>query len=83
LACPSGREIPIEERAAAEVRGHGEDRWAPARVPVFNPAFDVTPVSLLESLVLDRGVFSRDALSQGLAKVAASGAELLGNVKAP
>jgi methylthioribose-1-phosphate isomerase len=66
LACPTGREIPIEERPAQEVRGHGATRWAPADVPVFNPAFDVTPVALVESLVLDRGVFSREALERGL-----------------
>jgi methylthioribose-1-phosphate isomerase len=66
LACPSGRDIPIEERAPAEVRGYREWRWAPPSVPVFNPAFDVTPVALVESLVLDRGVFPREALARGL-----------------
>jgi methylthioribose-1-phosphate isomerase len=69
LACASGQDIPIEERAAAEVRGYGDRGWAPAGVRVFNPAFDVTPVSLLESLVLDRGVFSREVLAQGLARL--------------
>jgi methylthioribose-1-phosphate isomerase len=29
---------------------------------VFNPAFDVTPVDLVTSLVLDRGVLSREQL---------------------
>jgi len=67
LSCESGRDIPIEERAASEVRGYGEMRWAPRGVPVFNPAFDVTPAGLLESLVLDRGVFGRAELSRGLA----------------
>jgi methylthioribose-1-phosphate isomerase len=72
LACASGKDIPIEERAAAEVRGYGTLRWAPAEAPVFNPAFDVTPVSLIESLVLDTGVYSRSALARGLAAVAAA-----------
>jgi methylthioribose-1-phosphate isomerase len=71
LACPSGNDIPIEERAASEVRGYGTQRWAPAEVSAFNPAFDVTPVALVESLVLDRGVFTRLALTQGLARAAA------------
>ncbi len=31
----------------------------------MNPSFDVTPVDLVTSLVLDRGVFSRDALRGG------------------
>jgi methylthioribose-1-phosphate isomerase len=71
LACASGREIPIEERAADEVRGYRDTRWAPPGVPVFNPAFDVTPAALVESLVLDRGVFSRAELAQGLDCIAA------------
>jgi methylthioribose-1-phosphate isomerase len=70
LGCPSGRDIPIEERAASEVRGYGETRWAPSDAPVFNPAFDVTPVALIESLVLDRGIFARSALAQGLSSLA-------------
>jgi methylthioribose-1-phosphate isomerase len=70
LGCASGKDIPIEERAASEVRGYRDSRWAPAQAPVFNPAFDVTPVSLIESLVLDRGVFSRSALAQGLSAAA-------------
>jgi methylthioribose-1-phosphate isomerase len=66
LSCASGQAIPIEERPSQEVRGYGETRWAPPDVSVFNPAFDVTPVALIESLVLDRGVFSRAALAGGL-----------------
>lgn len=73
LGCASGKDIPIEERAAEEVRGYRDIRWAPAHVPVFNPAFDVTPVALIESLVLDRGVFSRTALAKGLSATAPRG----------
>ena len=69
LSCASGQSIPIEERPSQEVRGYGETRWAPPDVSVFNPAFDVTPVALIESLVLDRGVFSRAALAGGLSAV--------------
>ena len=60
LACPSGAEIPIEQRGAEEVRRG----WSP-EVPVFNPAFDVTPASLVSSLVTDRGVFSAGDLGDG------------------
>ena len=63
-ACPNGAAIPIEERDAKEVRGYGEHRWAPDSA-VFNPSFDVTPVGLVTSLVLDRGVVSSDALVNG------------------
>ena len=65
LACPSGSQIPIEEREPEEVRRN----WSP-EVPVFNPAFDVTPASLITSLITDRGVLDRAALGQGrLAKL--------------
>lgn len=72
LSCASGQSIPIEERPSQEVRGYGETRWAPPDVSVFNPAFDVTPVALIESLVLDRGVFSRAALAGGLSAVSSA-----------
>ncbi|HHN45858.1 MAG TPA: S-methyl-5-thioribose-1-phosphate isomerase, partial [Planctomycetes bacterium] len=46
-AIRSGEEIPIEERSPDEVRGFGAATWAPADVPVRNPAFDVTPNALI------------------------------------
>jgi len=52
--CPTGAEIPIEERGADEVVGHKGVRWA-ADVPVFNPAFDVTPAELITAWVTERG----------------------------
>lgn len=65
LACPNGAAIPIEERDQAEVRGYGKWRWAPGGVPTWNPSFDVTPVDLVTSLVLDRGVYSAEELRSG------------------
>jgi methylthioribose-1-phosphate isomerase len=65
LQCPDGRAIPIELRDPAEVRGHGELRWAAADTPAFNPAFDVTPARLVTSLVLDRGVVTGEQLATG------------------
>lgn len=65
LACPSGDAIPIEQRAPEEVRGARGVRWAPVDAPVFNPAFDVTPASLVTSLVTERGVVDGAALSAG------------------
>jgi methylthioribose-1-phosphate isomerase len=52
----SGKEIPIEERNADEVRGFGDLRWAPADVAVRNPAFDVTPAELVTALITEVGV---------------------------
>ena len=60
LACADGTGIPIEQRDAEEVRRD----WSP-EVPVFNPAFDVTPVELVTSLVTDRGVLGRAKLETG------------------
>jgi len=61
LKCASAAEIPIEERAATEVRGasgsFGKVQWAPSESPVYNPSFDVTPADLVTGWILDSGVF--------------------------
>jgi methylthioribose-1-phosphate isomerase len=70
LACPNGAAIPIEEREPSEVRGYSTLRWAPEGIPAWNPSFDVTPVDLVTSLVLDRGVYAAEDLRSGaLARV--------------
>jgi methylthioribose-1-phosphate isomerase len=51
-SCASGRDIPIEQRAAEEVRA-GK---APSTSRVYNPAFDVTPRELITGIVLDDGM---------------------------
>lgn len=61
--CANGAAIPIEQRNADEVRGARGQRWAPADAPVYNPAFDVTPMSLVTSHILDTGVFDATALA--------------------
>lgn len=53
--CPDGAAIPIEQRAPSEVLGWGTARWAP-EVPVFNPAFDVTPARLVSAFASERGL---------------------------
>ncbi len=60
-----GADIPIEERAAGEVLGFRDEAWAPEGTEVFNPSFDVTPVDLVTSLVLDRGVITQAELKAG------------------
>ena len=57
MALPTGADIPIEERHASEVRGHGTTTWAPPGVAVRNPAFDVTPAELVTALITERGVW--------------------------
>lgn len=56
---PSGGEIPIEERAAEEVLGFRDYRWAAEGVKVRNPSFDVTPAELVTALITERGVVYR------------------------
>lgn len=57
MKCPTGADIPVEERKASEVT----DLWyakpmAPKGVKVFNPAFDVTDATLITGIVTERGV---------------------------
>ncbi len=54
--------IPIEERDAAEVT-------AVARLPVFNPGFDVTPARRVTAIITERGVSAASA--EGLSALAA------------
>ena len=56
FACPTGRKIPIEERAAEELGAAG--------IPVANPAFDVTPAALISGIISERGVAAADSLGQ-------------------
>lgn len=56
LACPTGRDIPIEERDPREVTEMFGHRVAPTGVGVFNPAFDVTPARYVSGIITDRGV---------------------------
>jgi methylthioribose-1-phosphate isomerase len=65
-AMASGAEIPIEERGADEVRGYREMKWAPMRVMVRNPVFDVTPAELVTGIITERGV----VLAPDAAKIA-------------
>ncbi len=56
LACPSGADIPIEERSASEITHLGGRRITPKGVKVFNPAFDVTPAELVTAIITERGI---------------------------
>ncbi len=55
-ATPSGKAIPIEQRAADEVAAFAGVRTAPAGTPVRNDAFDVTPAALVTAIVTEHGV---------------------------
>jgi methylthioribose-1-phosphate isomerase len=66
LKTKSGDEIPIEQRDASEITSiHGSHPVAPAGVPVYNPAFDVTPAEYITGIITERGVFPpRDLAKQ-------------------
>jgi len=53
----SGADIPIEERNPAEVMFHGNAQLTPDGVGVRNPAFDVTPASLVTKIITETGNF--------------------------
>jgi len=56
VRCPTGAQIPIEERSANEVAEIGGVRIAPEGISVRHPAFDVTPASFITAIITDRGV---------------------------
>ena len=56
LNLPDGDHIPIEERDAREVTHIGNENIAPEGVPVYNPAFDVTPNRYITAIVTEEGV---------------------------
>jgi methylthioribose-1-phosphate isomerase len=56
LSLATGDAIPIEQRDPREVT-HGFGRpTSPEGVQVYNPAFDVTPASLITAIICERGV---------------------------
>lgn len=76
LSTKTGKDIVIEERAASEVtsitgaRSGGDGagpleletvRIAAPGINVWNPAFDVTPASLIDAIVTEAGVAVKDA----------------------
>jgi methylthioribose-1-phosphate isomerase len=72
LACPSGEDIPIEERAPREVTHIFDRQIAPSGVRVANPAFDVTPNALVTAIVTERGI-ARAPFDRALARLAREG----------
>lgn len=68
----NGTEIPIEQRASAEVQGvtgsFGEVIWAPNNSKTYNPAFDVTPADFVSGWILDKGAFTKKQIDQGVLK---------------
>ena len=68
MNCPTGIDIPIEQRDGSEVRTLYGVNTAPSCVKVLNPAFDVTPNELIAAIVTEHGIL-RPPYSQSLANL--------------
>jgi len=56
LNCPTGEDIPIEERDSREVTHLRDIQLAPDEASVSNYAFDVTPNELVTAIITEKGV---------------------------
>ncbi|MFH1079792.1 MAG: S-methyl-5-thioribose-1-phosphate isomerase [Pseudomonadota bacterium] len=56
MSLETGDDIPIEERNSDEVLAFQGARSAPAGMPVYNPAFDITPHRYITAIITDAGV---------------------------
>lgn len=65
----SGEHIVIEERPDREMTHVGEHRIAAKGIQCWNPAFDVTPASLIAGIITEKGVFRPEQLKEALANV--------------
>ncbi len=59
MATASGDLIEIEERDPGELLGVGSNRTAADGIAAWNPVFDVTPASLIDAIVTERGIVHR------------------------
>ena len=76
LTLASGAQIPIEERAAAEVTQVCGRQVAPPGTAVRNPAFDVTPARYVTAIVTENGV-ARAPFEESLARLAGKSSVLI------
>jgi len=59
LSIPDGTHIPIEERKPEEIACPWGVRTVPEGVNVYNPAFDVTPHTLISAIITEKGVIEK------------------------
>ncbi|KAK4479023.1 hypothetical protein RD792_014532 [Penstemon davidsonii] len=62
LSISSGQEIVIEERSERELlnaRGGMGEQVAASGISVWNPAFDVTPATVISGIVTEKGVITK------------------------
>ncbi|MBN1793497.1 MAG: S-methyl-5-thioribose-1-phosphate isomerase [Candidatus Omnitrophica bacterium] len=73
LTLADGASIPVEQRDKKEVTEFGGACIAPESVAVYNPAFDVTPHTLISIFITDRGIIHPPFAENIKEKMASSG----------
>lgn len=68
MNCPTGEEIPIEERNIREITHIQDIQLSPEGIEVSNYAFDVTPNELVDAIITEKGV-ARKPYSESLRKM--------------
>lgn len=66
----NGKEIVIEQRAPEEVLHAGGQRIAAEGASAWNPVFDVTPASLVDAIVTEKGVVEQPTTEKMAAMMA-------------
>ncbi len=62
----SEKDVEIEERDPDEIRRLGDRQLAPLGVPIYNPAFDATPLDLVTAIITERGIYRPPEISRSL-----------------
>jgi methylthioribose-1-phosphate isomerase len=62
---PDGAAIRVEQRAADEVTAIAGVRIAPDPIAAHNPAFDVTPATLVTALITEHAIHPRAGFVRG------------------
>ena len=52
----SGKKIPIENRSQEEVNNFYTNKTSSNSTEILNPAFDITPASLIDYIVTEKGI---------------------------
>ncbi len=68
MNCPTGEQIPIEERNIREITHVQDIQLAPEGISVSNYAFDVTPNDLVTAIITEKGV-ARAPYTESLRKM--------------
>ena len=68
LDCPTGADIPIEQRDPEEIRSLWYEKPMAPQCKMFNPAFDVTDHELIAGIITEKGI-ARPPYSESLRKL--------------